>query len=468
MVRSPAQAISRPHSGLLTRRIRANIEMTAPTAALPTPNVRANTGSTGTKTPNPTATQKAMTPRTITSRGRVVRERSQRRAALDLPTGQCPAVCLRREGGGTTRYRGTSLGRWKEGRMALGRRSKARPEGRRASGQTSAHSTDVSTAAPDHASDAESPVDVTLRHPNGDGSDRDRHPDQLRHLRPQRAAGTADSGQLGVAGAARGGAGVGPGLAAAIPLRGRSSRSRSPACWPRCCSRWRSDSPRGDCPGSGGRHLGARRPHPDLRCADADRHPDRLAGAGAGVQRGDGLLRVPGLAPGRSATDRRQLAPPGRVDHPPPGVSVQQPGHHRRVGRGDRHPGGSLPGRLRDRAVRALLLPVRRPRDLAFPAAVLPGPRPRPGRRGGARRVAFAGRLRAGDDPGGPGGRGRRLDRGPDPGRAAGAGARRPGLHRRLHPAGRRLRLRLRRRVGGVGRAGVGSGLDHAGRASSP
>ena len=48
--------------------------MTAPTAVLPTPKLRANTGSTGTSTPNPTATQNAITPRTRTSRGRVVRD----------------------------------------------------------------------------------------------------------------------------------------------------------------------------------------------------------------------------------------------------------------------------------------------------------------------------------------------------------------------------------------------------------
>ena len=103
IVRSPAQAISRPQSGLATSRIRANIEMTAPTATLPTPKVRAKTGNTGTRTPNPTATQKAITPRTRTSRGRVVRQRSQCRARADLATGLV-CRCSPTEPG-TTRYR---------------------------------------------------------------------------------------------------------------------------------------------------------------------------------------------------------------------------------------------------------------------------------------------------------------------------------------------------------------------------
>ena len=53
------------------------------------------------------------------------------------------------------------------------------------------------------------------------------------------------------------------------------------------------------------------------------------------------------------------------------------------VRRGDRHPGRPLPGRLRDRPVRPVLLPVRRPRHLDVPAELLPARRPGAGRRGG-------------------------------------------------------------------------------------
>ncbi|GAA1370514.1 hypothetical protein GCM10009638_00080 [Luteococcus sanguinis] len=50
--------------------MKANAEITAPTIRLSTSKERAKIGSTGTSTPKPTATQKAITPSTMTSRGR--------------------------------------------------------------------------------------------------------------------------------------------------------------------------------------------------------------------------------------------------------------------------------------------------------------------------------------------------------------------------------------------------------------
>jgi hypothetical protein len=64
IVRSPAQSISLPQTGLATKRIRANAETTAPISRLPTPKLFTYTGRTGTTTPKPTITKNAMTPST--------------------------------------------------------------------------------------------------------------------------------------------------------------------------------------------------------------------------------------------------------------------------------------------------------------------------------------------------------------------------------------------------------------------
>ena len=133
------------------------------------------------------------------------------------------------------------------------------------------------------------------------------------HLRPQRPAGLQTAASWAWRVLLVGALVSGPGLAAAVPVRGRHpGRRRHPA--------GRDAVPGGEAahalgtpPRRGGRHLRARRPDPDLRRADADRHPDRLPGPGAVVQRGRRLLRVAGLAPRRSAADRRQLVPPRRV-----------------------------------------------------------------------------------------------------------------------------------------------------------
>src|SRR5436190_17269632 len=69
MMRSPTASTRRPHPSAETNRIRANAEITAPTAVLPTPKECANSGIAGATTPNPMATATATAASTATSRG---------------------------------------------------------------------------------------------------------------------------------------------------------------------------------------------------------------------------------------------------------------------------------------------------------------------------------------------------------------------------------------------------------------
>ena len=123
-----------------------------------------------------------------------------------------------------------------------------------------------------------------------------------------------------------------------------------------------------------------------------------------------------------------------------------------------------LPGRRRDLPVHAVLLPLRRPRHLQLPAQPDAAWRPGPGRCRRPPRLAVPVGVRAGDRAGGPGRCHRRADRGAGPPRPAGPGPGCPGVPGRLHPARRRLRVRLPRRARRPGGGRLGAGPDHARR----
>ncbi len=67
--RSPNRLTNRPPGRPVARRMNANADTTAPTAALPTPNSLAKTGMAGDWMPKPTATVNATAVRILTSRG---------------------------------------------------------------------------------------------------------------------------------------------------------------------------------------------------------------------------------------------------------------------------------------------------------------------------------------------------------------------------------------------------------------
>ncbi len=71
--RSPKRSTSSPDGPALSRRMRANPEMTVEATNAETPNVRAYTGRAGAAMPYPRATAKATNDRTATSRGRSAR-----------------------------------------------------------------------------------------------------------------------------------------------------------------------------------------------------------------------------------------------------------------------------------------------------------------------------------------------------------------------------------------------------------
>ncbi len=71
--RSPKRSTMIPDGAALSRRMRANPEMTVEAMNAETPNVRAYTGRAGAAMPYPRATAKATNDRTATSRGRSAR-----------------------------------------------------------------------------------------------------------------------------------------------------------------------------------------------------------------------------------------------------------------------------------------------------------------------------------------------------------------------------------------------------------
>ncbi|CAA9340868.1 MAG: FIG01121868: Possible membrane protein, Rv0205, partial [uncultured Friedmanniella sp.] len=215
-------------------------------------------------------------------------------------------------------------------------------------------------------------------------------------------------------------------------------------------------------PGDGRHRPGGHRP--DRRRADPDHHPDRRAGRGALRQRGDRFQQPADHAGEQQPAAELRVLRHRPVGQPHPDLPGRQPEHHRDVRGRDRRPGRALPGRAGDHPVLAVLLPLRRPGDLHLPAELRPagvqGTR-RPRRQ---QRLAGAVRLRPRHHPGGVVRRRRRADlragaagaRGPRPGRAR--------LHRGLRPAGRRVRVGVRRRDRRAGGPGLGQGADHARR----